>query len=683
MSLEHLPKKPNIVLIVTDQEREVRHWPEGWAEANLPARSRLMVHGLRFSNAYCNSGTCSPSRATLLTGLYPARHGVKTLLQSDMPRNRAQNRLPVLPSHLPNLARIMEAAGYAVVYKGKFHLSRPVKYNTFEKRHNWSEADVEHMADTYGFHEWNPPDMGDPKRVGHFGGGHINNDGRIVDGSGTAAGRKVRHDDAYEQSAVGFLDDYPGDKPFCLIVSLVGPHDVQAYPGRGAKGLGLKPIYARAGYKLPAFEHLPIEAPPTVAEDLSSKPAAQRSIRRLMDLGAGKCRTRRQQRTYARFYAYLCKEVDRQILKILDALDANGLTEDTLIVRTSDHGEMGMSHGGMREKFYNAYQETLNVPLIFSNPRLFPEGQTSDSLAALVDVVPTLAALVGVPDPAQYRFQGQDLTPILADPAAAVQDCVHFTSEDDTWPTRGAGCIRAIVEKDWKYAVYYDPYADAEPEYEMYDLKNDPFEVINLAHEENWEPAYADERRRLHQRLIEVMDQQGTRPDEIQWPTVDDFAPELPYKRTTKRLYASEVIIEAPVQTVWDAFTDLPRLGEWNPLLTAIEGELGLGQQLQVHVAPMPQPADATVICYNPPFELQWLDQIPGGAIAPRFAIKLESFGETKTRFIVQESFEGTLVGIAGKQLDRIMPAQYKAMCQALKAHVEKELISTHKGELE
>jgi choline-sulfatase len=671
MALEQLPKKPNIVLIITDQEREVMHWPEGWAEANLEARSRLMEHGMRFTNAYCNSATCSPSRASLLTGLYPAQHGVKTLIQYDKPKNRAQGRLPVLPPHLPNLARVLEAEGYYVVYKGKFHLSRPVKYNAFEKRHAWSEADVEHMAETYGFHEWNPPDMGEPTSVNNYGGGDINNDGRFVDGSGTAAGRKVRRDDAYDKSAVGFLNTYTGDKPFCLVVSLVGPHDAQGYPGRGISGLGGKPVYARAGYELAAFEHLPIDAPPTVAEDITTKPSAHRAIRRITRVATGKARTPRQQRTHARFYAYLCKEVDRQILKVLDALDANGFTEDTLIVRTADHGELSMSHGGMVEKFYNAYQETINVPLIVSNPRLFPEGQTTDALAALVDVVPTLASMLGVSD--LTPFQGQDLTPILADPAVSVQDCVHFTSEDDTFPLRGggAGCIRAIVEKDWKYAVYYDPYAGAEPEYEMYDLKNDPFEVINLAHPENWDPHYADERCRLHQKLSAVMAQHGTRPAEIRWPTVDDFAPGLPYKRDTKRLYARDIIIEAPVQTVWDTFTDFPRLGEWNPLLTAIEGELGLGQRLQLEIASMPLPVEASVIRYNPPFELQWLDTIPGGVMTPRFGIKLEPLGENCTRFIVEESFEGRLVGIAGQRLDRTMPPQYEAMCQALKERVE------------
>jgi hypothetical protein len=206
----------------------------------------------------------------------------------------------------------------------------------------------------------------------------------------------------------------------------------------------------------------------------------------------------------------------------------------------------------------------------------------------------------------------------------------------------------------------------------MYDLKNDPFEVINLAHPENWDPTYADERRRLHQRLVELMDQHGTRPPEIQWPAADDFAPELPYKRETKRLYAREVIIDAPLQLVWDTFADLAHHGEWNPLLTGFEGELGLGQRLQFRVSTMPAPVEATVIRYNPPFELQWLDAIPGGAMTPHFGIKLEELGENRTRFIVEESFEGPLVGLAGTQLDRTMPPQYEAMSQALKVRVEK-----------
>jgi arylsulfatase A-like enzyme len=177
----------------------------------------------------------------------------------------------------------------------------------------------------------------------------------------------------------------------------------------------------------------------------------------------------------------------------------------------------------MRQKFYNVYRETLNVPLIVANPRLYPQPQQTDALASLVDVVPTLAAIGGTPEPAQYGMKGRDLAPVLLDPAASVQDVLHFTYEDDVFPVTGADCIRAIVEPSWKYAVYYDPFTGAPTEYEMYNLARDPLELTNLAHAVHRTPASDVERARLHRRLAEVMAVNGTQPDEIRWPGVDDF----------------------------------------------------------------------------------------------------------------------------------------------------------------
>jgi arylsulfatase A-like enzyme len=88
-----------------------------------------------------------------------------------------------------------------------------------------------------------------------------------------------------------------------------------------------------------------------------------------------------------------------------------------------------------------------------------------------------------------------------------------------------ADCIRAIVERDWKYAVYYDPFTGAPIEYEMYDLARDPLEMTNLAHAAHSTAASEVERTRLHQRLIDVMNANGTTPDEIRWPGVDEFKP--------------------------------------------------------------------------------------------------------------------------------------------------------------
>jgi arylsulfatase A-like enzyme len=540
MSLGELPRKPNLLLIITDQERDVMHWPPGWAEDNLPARSRLQAHGLRFTRAQCNTSACSASRATLMTGLYPAQHGVKNLVSSDDPKDKVQRHLPVLPSRLPNLATVLRGAGYYVVLKGKFHLTRPVRYDRVRKRHYWSEADVVHLAERYGFHEWNPPDMSDPQSLSDLGGGRINNDGRFVDGTGTAAGEVYPQDEIYRQSAVHFLNTYDGDRPFCLIVGLTNPHDVQEFPGRGVRGLSLSPTFVQGGYRLDDFKHLPIDLPRSVDDDLSTKPSVQASFRRLLAVGTGHVRTRERQLVYARFYAYLIQQVDLQILKLLDALDANGLTEDTLVIRTSDHGELAMAHGRMRQKFYNAYRETLSVPLIFSNPRLYPEPRSTDSFASLIDLVPTLAAIASAPEPQQYGFKGYDLTPVLSDTEASVQDVLHFTYEDDVFPVQGASFIRAIVEPDWKYAVYYDPFAGAPIEYELYDLARDPLEMTNLAHRMHLTADAAAERARLHRRLSDVMRTYGTTPDEILWPDVQDFQPAADVVRATEE--------EAPVR---------------------------------------------------------------------------------------------------------------------------------------
>jgi arylsulfatase A-like enzyme len=523
MNFANLSKKPNLLLIVTDQEREVMHWPAGWAEANLPARRRLMENGLHFTRAQCNTAACSSSRATFFTGVYPAQHGVKNLIACNNPSDAVQRRLPILPSSLPNLATIMAAAGYHVVLKGKLHLTRPIKYDPKLKRPYWSDADVKHLQERYGFHGWNPPDMSDPQSLHDLGGGSINNDGRYVDGSGTAAGHTVPFDELYRQSAVHFLKTYNGDKPFCLIVALVNPHDVQEYPGRGLRGVSLNPTFAKGGYRLEDFANLPIGLPPNVDDDLSTKPSVHNSFRQFLAAATGHVRTRERQLNYARFYAYLNQQVDAQILKLLDALDARGLTDNTIVIRTSDHGELAMSHGRMRQKFYNAYRETLSVPLIVSNPRLYQQPESTDALASLIDVLPTLATIGGVPEPQRYGLKGRDLTPILSNPRATVQDVLHFTYEDDVFPVKGADCIRAIVEPAWKYAVYYDPFTGAPTEYEMYDLARDRLEMTNLAHPAHMTPAASAERARLHRRLIEVMQANGTMPDEIGWPAVEDF----------------------------------------------------------------------------------------------------------------------------------------------------------------
>jgi choline-sulfatase len=182
---------------------------------------------------------------------------------------------------------------------------------------------------------------------------------------------------------------------------------------------------------------------------------------------------------------------------------------------------MAMSHGLQRQKMFNIYEETLNVPFIIANHHLYAGGERTDALVSLIDLLPTLANLAGVPDIDRWTFKGKDLTPILANPSDEVQSTLHFNYEDLYFFVPAASHIRAIVEKRWKYAVYYDVHTDAPFECEMYDLAvpSDQREVVNLGHKSiPVTPEIAAERERLHQKLIQVMETLGTTPSGIAWP---------------------------------------------------------------------------------------------------------------------------------------------------------------------
>src|SRR6476469_8807214 len=130
----------NIVLILTDQERAIQHFPPNWLRQNLPGMRRLRRHGLSFERAFTNACMCSPARSTLMSGYFPAQHGVKYTLEEDMSVEKGYPQVE-LPTDLKNLATVMKAAGYHVVYKGKWHCSKPA-----EEGHA-TQADLE----KYGF----------------------------------------------------------------------------------------------------------------------------------------------------------------------------------------------------------------------------------------------------------------------------------------------------------------------------------------------------------------------------------------------------------------------------------------------------------------------------------------------------------------------------------------------------
>jgi choline-sulfatase len=390
-----------------------------------------------------------------------------------------------------NLAHLLGSADYEVAYKGKWHLTHPSGHGSLLG--GWESADADRIERDYGFADWEPPDAGENAKAEHFGAG---NAGPLGKG----------WDEVYTRQVENWLARSDLPEPFCLVASLVNPHDVLGYPAS----------YERGGYAAKEFRELGVELPPTVDEDLSEKPTVHALMQMGMTAYLGPLRTRRAKLDYVNFYAHLHRVVDAKIGRILDALgsadDPDSLRSRTVIIRCADHGEMGLSHGGLRQKMFNAYEETIHIPLIISNPVLFPSAVTTDALASLIDLLPTVATLSGAGlDPAQTpRIRGRDLSPVLAShaapeqgrlsragidfspivehgaPQATVQDAIHFTYDDHQAATALQNVpgqpnrIRAVRTERHKYALYFDPESRAATEYELYDLERDPYEATNL-----------------------------------------------------------------------------------------------------------------------------------------------------------------------------------------------------------
>lgn len=512
----------NVIVFMTDQERATQHFPLDWEAQNLPGMTRLKQNGLTFNKAYTCAAMCSPARTTLMTGYFPAQHGVKYTLEQNMQPLSTypyQFSLPFPPGTanltpppnstsidsngsgnstssnitFPNMGSVATACGFNSAYKGKWHCAKPLNSSG-----TWAPGDLSQ----YGFARWNPPDAGANENATEAGGAPSaststqNNDSRYMFDNGNVA--------TGNEGVLAFLNaQATAQQPFFLIISLVNPHDVLLYPHN----------YASVGYD-DSWLSGNIQLPETVNEDLSTKPSVQREFLNLLN-AADPLINGVQMTNYVNFYGNLIKLQDSYLSMVLAALDNLGLTNDTLIIRTADHGEMCLAHGGLREKNFNFYEESIRVPLVYSNPKLFPNPLTSDALVSHVDFLPTLASLYGYQNTPTGRLNpltcaGVDYSSIVLENAESVQDYIVFTYDDyqsgqahSMYYPPPPNHVVGIIQSRWKFAEYYDAAGAIPSQFEMYDLLADPLETTNLANSLS-DPTVASQFLSLQSQLEQV-----------------------------------------------------------------------------------------------------------------------------------------------------------------------------------
>jgi arylsulfatase len=478
-------RPPNVLLITSDEERYALPQPEGYV---LPARLRLQERGVTFDSYYVASAQCSSSRSVIYTGQHMP---LTEIFDNDnMPYIR-----PLDPA-LGTLGSMMRAAGYYCAYQGKWHLSRAYKDPT-------DPRPTTNALEPYGFSEFN--DWGD------------------IDG-GAWAGLKI--DPVIAGQAVKWLRNrapvVAPEQPWFLAVNFVNPHDVMSYDYGGRRTTAPPPNLAEAMVLRPPAD-IPlyakvwdVDVPATVHDDRSGAAPAVREYAAAMETMFGPVPDEDAWRLGLNFYLNCTRDVDRSIDLVLDALVASGQADETVVIFTSDHGELAGSHG-LRQKGNLVYDENFHVPLVICHPD-FGGGTSTDAIASAVDLAPTLLDIAGV-DHATVaeRFpdlRGHSLLPALT--GEPVRDGVLTaveivtTLDNDYWRSLGRpdgpqrmqqgtlrpdwtkrGFLRGYTDHRYTFGRYFSPLEPNRPrnveqlladnDVVLYDRTNDPHEQVNLA----------------------------------------------------------------------------------------------------------------------------------------------------------------------------------------------------------
>jgi len=487
-----MTSKPNILLITSDQQ----HFSSlGVINPRIktPALDRLAREGVRFTRTYCNNPVCSPSRSTIITGLYPSWHHCWTIGVK-------------LPEDVPTVGDIFQQNGYTTTLIGKAHFqplgSEPDQQSlecqpTLRDLNFWrgfhgpwygfehvevarNHADESHAGQHYaiwmeekGLKNWRnyfqawPKDPKAPARKHSW---NLPQEFHYTTWTGE---RTIA---AIEQSVnekrpfflwSSFHDPHP---PYLVSepwASMYRPEDME--PGKLMDGEldHMPPHFKKTQEKEPDYSKY--QETPHENHGFHSH---------LID--------RKKLRKDVAVYYGMTSFMDQQISHILDALDRLGIADNTLVVFSTDHGHFIGQHGLIAKGAFH-YEDLLKLPMLVRCPGRVPTGAVNDSLQALIDLAPTFLTAAGIKVPG--LMQGVNQWDVWCGMAQKARD--HVIVENRHQPT--AVHLRTYVDQRYKVTVYRD-----QPYGELFDLQEDPGELRN-----RWnDPAYASLKGKLLLRFV-------------------------------------------------------------------------------------------------------------------------------------------------------------------------------------
>jgi arylsulfatase A-like enzyme len=403
--------------MLTDQMRPTAMGCAGVEEVHTPHLDRLAAQGTRFTNAVSNTPACTPARATLLTGLHTITH-------------QAVNNDIQLRTDVRSIAHCLNEAGYHCAYIGKWHLDRADRgafippgprrqgFDDF-----WAVAQCNHRY-FQGYYYMNVDP--DPVWIDDY----------EPNGQTDLANQYIR-------------ERTQDDGPFCLFLSWGPPH---------------------CPYRVAPQKYLDMY-PPQEIELLPNARETPRFDRTMRDQGASSTQIEAAKKELiAGYYAHI-SALDACLGSLMETLERAGAAEDTLVIFSSDHGDMLFSQDrGWKGK---PWRESVGIPLIVRWPDRIPAGRVTNGPIGLVDLMPTILSFAGAEIPPEV--EGQDLTTFLCgdETAAPRSEFINFLTPPARFSYRA---WRGVVTRTHTYARFRD-----EP-WILHDDSADPFQMHNLAH---------------------------------------------------------------------------------------------------------------------------------------------------------------------------------------------------------